>query len=146
MFRIAPMTPLYRRGSDKGAPPDGQRKPRRRCRVHLERVAQLPCAVPGCGVRPVHVAHVRYASAVDGAEHVGKAMKPDDWRCLPLCPAHHTEGRRAQHRTNEMLFWAQHDINPYALARALWNLSGDMDVMELVIERAPLLFPSRPCD
>ena len=66
-------------------------------------------------------------------------------RCF-LCAEHHLEGSRAQHRMNEMLFWSEHGINPYALARALWNVSGDMEIMRLLVARAPLLFPSRPVD
>ena len=65
-------------------------------------------------MQPVHVAHIRYACAIDGADIVGKSMKPDDWRTLPLCAEHHLEGSRAQHRMNEMLFWSEHGINPYA--------------------------------
>lgn len=144
MFRIAPMTPLCRRGFDHEAEPGGQRRPRRRNKKHLRCIAELPCVVPGCFAHPVQVAHIRYACAIDGADIVGKSMKPDDWRTLPLCVAHHLEGNRAQHRMNEMLFWSEQGINPYALARALWNVSGELDVMRFLIERAPLLFPSRP--
>ena len=146
MFRIVPQTPIYRRGARKRANPArsaGQRQPRARDRDHLARIAELACAVPGCGRHPVHVAHLRYASAADGAPLVGKAMKPDDWRVLPLCPAHHTEGPDAQHRMNEALFWAKHGINPYALARALFNLSGPLEEMLFLVERAPLIFPAR---
>ena len=146
MFRVRPMTPLYRGTTLDRELRDGQRRPRRRCKKHLGYIADLPCVVPGCFVQPVHVAHIRYACAIDGADIVGKSMKPDDWRTLPLCAEHHLEGSRAQHRMNEMLFWSEHGINPYALARALWNVSGDMEIMRLLVARAPLLFPSRPVD
>jgi hypothetical protein len=142
MFRIAPLTPLYRRVRIAPERDYGLRRPRQRSKEHLERIAALSCVVPGCHVRPVHVAHIRYACAADGADIVGKAMKPDDWRTLPLCPHHHLDGRRAQHRMNEEDFWASHGINPYALARALWNMNGDHDAMCFLVERAPLLFPS----
>lgn len=143
VFRIAPMTPPYQRGLGEDTPRSRQRRPRRRCKKHLELVSQLPCAVPGCFDGPVHVAHIRYACAAEGADIVGKSMKPDDWRTLPLCVRHHIEGRRAQHRMNEMRFWADHGINPYGLARAMWNVTGDLDLMSLLIEHAPRLFPSR---
>lgn len=146
MYRLVPLTPIYQRGARKPrktAPAKGQRQPRQRNREHLALVSELPCAVPGCRRAPVHVAHLRFASAIDGAPLVGKAMKPDDWRVLPLCPAHHMDGPDAQHRMNEAAFWASHGINPYALARALWNLSGNIDEMGFLIERAPQLFPSR---
>lgn len=147
MFRIAPLTPIYRRGTPK---PSGKqrdnaksRQSRLSNREHFGHVALLPCAVPGCGTHPVHVAHIRFACAAENAPHVGKGMKPDGWRVLPLCPAHHTDGPHAQHRMNEALFWASHGINPYALARALWNLGGPIDEMRFLVERAPLIFPAR---
>ncbi|MEQ8282909.1 MAG: hypothetical protein RIC04_14225 [Parvibaculum sp.] len=146
MFRIKPLTPIYRRGRKPTAPSSrspGQRQPRLRDKTHLHAIAQLPCVVPGCGTRPVHVAHIRFASAIDGAPLAGKAMKPDDWRVLPLCPAHHIDGPQAQHRINEALFWEGHDINPYALARALWNLSGDIAKMNFLIAHARMIFPAR---
>lgn len=144
MFRIRPLTPLYRKGAFDPASRDGQRRPRRRSSEHLAAIADLPCAVPGCLARPVHVAHIRFACAVEGAEIVGKSMKPDDWRTLPLCPLHHLDGRKAQHRMNELAFWASHGINPYALARALWNMSGDHEAMRFLVEHASRLFPARP--
>lgn len=146
MFRIVPQTPIYRRRPGKRATAARlarQRQPRQRDRDHLARIAELPCAVPGCGRHPVHVAHLRYASAPDDAPLVGKGMKPDDWRVLPLCPAHHTEGPDAQHRMNEALFWAAHGINPYALARALFNLGGTVEELRFLVDRAPLIFPVR---
>lgn len=146
MARIAPMTPIFQKGQSRpGVVPDAprQRKPRRRDEDHLAAVSELPCAVPGCGRMPVHVAHLRYANALEGASLCGKGQKPDDWRVLPLCPQHHMHGPQAQHATNEQAFWAMHRIEPYALARALYGLSGQIDKMRFLIEHAPLIFPGR---
>ena len=119
-----------------------QRKPRKRDKEHLAAVSLLPCAVPGCGREPVHVAHIRYADANEGASLCGKGQKPDDWRVLPLCPEHHMHGPQAQHSMNEKMFWASHCIAPYALARALYGLSGQMDKMCFLIEHALHIFPT----
>lgn len=146
MARIAPMTPIYQRGQSRAqVVPDApnQRRPRRRDKEHLAAVSELPCAVPGCGRGPVHVAHLRYANALEGASLCGKGQKPDDWRVLPLCPQHHMHGPQAQHAMNEQMFWAMHRIEPYALARALYGLSGQVDKMRFLVEHAPLIFPAR---
>ncbi|MFN4228327.1 hypothetical protein [Parvibaculum sp.] len=74
---------------------------------------------------------------------MGKGEKPDDWRVLPLCVFHHLDGPQAQHRMNEEGFWAQHGINPYALARALYNLSGDFGAMRFLVDHAREIFPDR---
>lgn len=146
MARIAPMTPIFQKGQSRpGVVPDAprQRKPRRRDKDHLAAVSELPCAVPGCGRMPVHVAHLRYASAADGARICGKGEKPDDWRVLPLCPEHHMHGPFAQHAINEEAFWRGHGLNPYALARALFGLSGCHEKMRFLIEHAREIFPAR---
>lgn len=119
----------------------GQRRPRERDRDHLGCVAQLPCVV--CESSPVHVAHVRYASAVDNAPLVGKQEKPDDSRTVPLCPAHHTDGPDAQHKSGEAIWWREVGINPYALARALYGCSGDVELMRQLVTRARMMFPAR---
>ena len=146
MARIAPMTPIYQRGQTRPrvmpSSPD-QRKPRKRDKEHLAAVSQLPCAVPGCGRVRVHVAHLRYASALDDARICGKGEKPDDWRTLPLCPEHHLFGPVAQHAMNEEAFWRELGINPYALARALFGMSGQIEKMTFLIEHARHIFPAR---
>jgi len=146
MARIAPMTPIYQRGlrrPSNSAAGKGQRNPRRRDKEHLKAISSLTCVVPGCRCKPVHVAHVRYASAIDGAGICGKGEKPDDWRTLPLCPEHHLFGRDAQHAMNEEAFWCGHGINPYSLARALYGLSGQLEKMQFLVEHASQIFPAR---
>lgn len=146
MARLAPMTPVYKRGAEKLRTTPvfpGQRRPRKRDKAHLACVAKLFCVVPECGLSPVHVAHIRFACAIEGAALTGKSTKPDDWRTLPLCPGHHLEGASAQHGMNEEMFWAELGINPYAMAKALYNLSGDLPKMRFVISHARELFPAR---
>jgi len=143
-FRL-PSTPIYQKGARRkprvvsDAP--GQRKPRERDPLHLGYVAQLPCVV--CGSSPVHVAHVRYASAADDAPLVGKQEKPADWRTVPLCPSHHLDGPDAQHKSGEAIWWREVGINPYALARALYGCAGDIGLMRQLVEKARMMFPAR---
>lgn len=143
-FRIASAQPIYERGkSAKKAVSDApeQRKPRERDKLHLGRIAELPCTI--CHVHGIHVAHVRYASAIDDAPLVGKGEKPSDWRTAPLCPSCHLTGPDAQHSTNEAEWWRSHGINPYALCRALYGVSGDTNLMTQLVLRARDLFPAR---
>jgi hypothetical protein len=107
---------------------------------HKGLIAQLPCVV--CHSVPVHVAHIRYASAEDGADITGAGRKPDDWRVLPLCPRHHLHGPEAQHSMGERAFWRGHGINPFDLARSLYA-SGDVYEMEQMVLNAKQRFPAR---
>lgn len=100
-----------------------QREPRVRDKVHLGKIARLPCIaclVAGRTRLGVHCAHVR-ASYPDepGWREVGKAEKPSDHRCLALCPDHHMHGPDAQHRSNEKLWYERLGIFPPHLCAAL---------------------------
>jgi hypothetical protein len=53
-------------------------------------------------------------------------------------------GPRAQHKMNEEAFWFAHGINAYALARALYGLSGQIEKMMFLVEHAQYIFPVRP--
>jgi len=135
--------PIHQKGQHRRnvAPvADGQRKPRMRDKAHLAFIATLPCVI--CLAYGVHVAHVRYASAADGACIVGKSEKPSDWRTVPLCPAHHTDGPEAQHRMSERDWWAGHGINPYTIAASLYRLTGLFNKAVFVVESANVLFNS----
>ena len=143
-FRIAsaPILPKGARRKPRVVPDaPGQRKPRERDRDHLGCVAQLSCVV--CGAWPVHVAHVRYTSAADGAPLVGKQEKPSDSRTVPLCPICHLDGPDAQHKSGEAVWWREVGINPYALARALYGCSGDVELMRQLVAKARMMFPAR---
>jgi hypothetical protein len=100
-----------------------QREPRVRDKVHLGKVAKLPCIaclVRGVRTWPVHVAHIRCGFPdEEGWRPVGAGEKPSDFRTLPLCPACHLYGRGAQHGMSERLFWERLGIHPPALCAAL---------------------------
>ena len=52
-------------------------------RAYKSTVAELGCAVRGCG-RQAHLHHPRFAS--------GMAQRASDWLVIPLCPEHHQDG------------------------------------------------------
>lgn len=72
-----------------------KRASRWRSQAHCNFVRSHECSVPGCGGRPIEVAHVRLGSGA------GIAQRPDDWRAVSLCRQHHAE----QHRLGELTFW-----------------------------------------
>lgn len=63
-------------------------------------------------------------------------MKPSDAWALPLCAEHHRTGTQSQHGIGERAFWSQHRIDPFVLSLALWEATGDMDRMRVIVERA----------
>jgi Putative HNHc nuclease len=90
-----------------------QREPRIRDNKHLDFIRSLPCCI--CGGIDTEAAHIRTASLEHGKSHTGMQERPSDIWSLPLCNRHHRE----QHGMNEMSFWAQYQINPFALAITL---------------------------
>ena len=62
----------------------------------------------------------------------GMGTKPDDAWTTPLCNEHH----RMQHGGSEATFWANHKIDPFLLALALWQATGDMQRMEIIARMA----------
>ena len=56
-------------------------------RLHMWRIAQLPCVV--CGARPVEVHHIKRNP--DGTK-VGYGVRGDHFRVIPLCHEHHWNG------------------------------------------------------
>jgi hypothetical protein len=92
-----------------------QREPREVDEAYLAFVRKQPCTVcrrPG----PNDAAHVRAPALHYGKRQTGKGEKPSDRWTLPLCRTHH----EAQHRTNELRFWASYGIDPFALCEALY--------------------------
>jgi hypothetical protein len=103
-----------------------QRAPRVRESAYLGWIAHLPCIacmVDGTHNTAVHAAHVRFADFDAGWRSVGMQEKPDDRRCLPLCPPHHTgDARRVritQHAMNEREFYEAIHVDATALCAAL---------------------------
>lgn len=107
------------------------RQPRRQSGDHLKFIRSLPCVV--CLSRKsTQAAHLRAANLGYGKREAGIGAKPSDRFCTPLCPAHH----EAQHRGNELAFWASYNIDPFQIATALFACSGDDEAAELVINLA----------
>ena len=90
-------------------------EPRRiRCKEHLRYVASQPCVI--CGRSPSHAHHVRHA------QPRGLGLKVSDEFTVPLCAIHHDE----IHRTaREKEWWQERNIDPLAVAAALWRESRE---------------------
>ena len=108
----------------------GKKRPRERDRDHLGWLATLPCVITGS--RPADVAHIRFADPVYGKRETGKAEKPDDRWCLPLCRRLHDE----QHKGDERQFWARHGLDPLRIALALSGVSGDDEQAFVILREA----------
>jgi 5-methylcytosine-specific restriction endonuclease McrA len=87
------------------------RKPvRERDREHLKFVAAQSCLV--CGRTPSDAHHLKFA------EQRAMGRKVSDKFTVPVCRLHHRELHR---RGNERAWWQQQDIEPVAVAAALWE-------------------------
>jgi len=123
-----------RKRSPKSAPvAKSSARGRQLSRAHKAAIASLFCVATairfGIERRGVHVAHIRFSNASAGARNPGLQRKPDDRWTLPLCPEEH----RLQHAMNEAEFWRELNIDPHALAAALWAVSPDQKEMEHVL-------------
>jgi hypothetical protein len=104
-----------------------QRNPRERNEEHLKFIRRLPCCI--CGVYGCDPAHIRSANALFGKRETGGAEKPADKWTIPLCRGHHDE----QHAGNELTWWASKGLDPFGLALALYDASGDEELAESII-------------
>ena len=102
---------------------------------HLNFIRSLPCAVCGSTQR-VEAAHLRSASAEYEKPITGKAQRPPHRWTTPLCRYHHQDAPAAQHKMNELEFWALHGINPFVLCQRLWDATGDVEAMLFVVRTA----------
>ncbi|QPQ55559.1 DUF968 domain-containing protein [Allosphingosinicella flava] len=84
----------------------GRENAGKRCPGHCTFVRNHECCVPGCGGRPIEVAHVRTGTGG------GIGVKPSDRWVISLCRDHHSE----QHRIGEASFEKRHGIDMRALA------------------------------
>lgn len=89
-------------------PKPAKRATRWRSQAHANFVRSHECSIPGCADRPIEFAHVRLGSGA------GLAQKPDDFRGVSLCRAHHV----AQHAIGEATFWRDYHIDVEALVEA----------------------------
>lgn len=86
--------------------------------AHLAAVRKLPCLI--CRQHaPSEAAHIRMAVLSHGVRHVGMAQKPHDWLTVPLCAAHHRDGKGAEHRLGTKEFWRRVGLDPIAVAKKL---------------------------
>lgn len=101
---------------------------RKRDDRHLDTIRQLPCAI--ClDDTSTEAAHVRYAEPKLGKRQTGMGEKPDDAFTVPLCGRHHRE----QHTQNERAWWGGYEIDPLAMALALYRVSGDHEAGERIV-------------
>ncbi len=110
-----------------------QRLPRVQDKGHLKWIRTLPCLASG-RLTGIEAAHVRYGSLFHDKRSTGMAEKPDDRWAVPLHHSMHRTGPRAQHSENERRWWAGQGIDPLAVAKALYEVSGD-DAAGLAIIR-----------
>jgi hypothetical protein len=85
------------------------KQPRERDEQHLDFIRQQPCCI--CGDNTTVEAHHPRVGTING-DNPGMAQKCSDKWALPLCGRHHRE----LHSKNEMLFWTENGIDPFALA------------------------------
>jgi hypothetical protein len=122
-----------RRGERRGRMAVRPFRAREISKDHKAAVAQLPCIVSlwrdGIEVYGVQVAHLRFSNAAIGARSPGLQRKPDDRWTLPLLPSEH----RLQHQSGEREYWARVGLDPHTVARAIWEVSPNLDAMLAVI-------------
>lgn len=97
--------------------------PRVRSRRHLDWVATLCCAVPGCPIahRDTVVPH----HLTCGPEPKARGLKASDIWTVPLCYRHHGPGVAGSlhERGDERAWWADKGLDPIVMASWLAFLS-----------------------
>lgn len=112
--------------------------PRDRDKAYLAALHRVPCLI--CGAHGVEAAHVRLTS-IEWAQRTGirtgagGAEKPSDMWCLPLCVKHHRVGPDAEHSMGTVAFWRKHQLDPHAIAHALYSASPNIEAMASIIAR-----------
>lgn len=103
--------------------------PRQHDERHLAFIRRLPCLVTL--TTPVEAAHIRFGRPEEGKRHVGMGEKPSDMWTVPLSQEMH----RLQHSMNEEDFWSARAIDPIRVARALFDVTGDIQAGEDIVRR-----------
>lgn len=98
--------------------------------AHLAWIRKLPSVISGA--YGCEACHVRYGDPMYRKKRTGKGQKPDDCWTVPMTPEEHRE----QHSMNEVQFWNRHRIDPLAIARALYTISGDTEAAIVIIKNA----------
>jgi len=91
---------------------------RERDREHLKFVAAQSCLI--CGRTPSDAHHIKFA------EQRAMGRKVSDKFTVPICRLHHRELHR---RGNERVWWQQQDIEPLAVASALWKKTHTVEAI-----------------
>ncbi|MCA1458040.1 hypothetical protein I6F35_33445 [Bradyrhizobium sp. BRP22] len=132
---VAPIGSLLKGGRrETKTKPVKPKHGRARDNAHLEAIRQLPCVNPQCRRDPAGVAaHVRFACAEIGKPNPGMQAKPDDAWTLPLCQSCHQDAPDAQHKGNEIAFYARIGIDPLKTCIALYDASPNVEHMRAII-------------
>ena len=89
-----------------------------RDRKHMAALCKLPCCIPDCGWQSGPPHHLLRGSDKCGGRRAG------DNFALPMCHKHHHE---LHMDGNEPRFLASHGIDGPALAKALYEATGDYE-------------------
>ena len=126
----------------------GPKRPRERDPAYLTFLRAKPCCL--CGGKS-EACHIRSSSMDHDKPHTGMGTKPDDKWSVPMCRSCHM----TQHSGNELQFWNDRGIDPFALAMryyAQYQASGKVGIATTNKPRTrttitPRGFgPSRPFD
>ncbi len=110
--------------------PSGKEQRRMKDEGHLAFIRTLPCLITGrYGVDPCHI---RYGDPLYKKPKTGKATKPHDCWVVPMIREKHDE----QHGMAEPEFWKAQGIDPLAIARDLYAISGDEEAAKRIITAA----------
>lgn len=110
--------------------PSGRETARIKDERHLAWIRTLPSVISG--VYGCEACHIRYGDPGYNKPRTGKGRKPDDAWTVPMTPDEHRE----QHSMNEHLFWLRQGIDPVAIARELYRVSGDTEAALSIIKNA----------
>ena len=94
---------------------------------HLALIRKLPCTV--CHVRPCDAHHLKSNAA---RLERGMSLRATDRWAVPLCRFHHEDLERIGSRNEESWFGSR-GINACELALALWNSTGELSRMALIL-------------
>lgn len=92
---------------------------------HVRLVAQLPSCISGLGPCDPH--HLRSIK-----EERGVGLRATDRWCVPLTREEHRQVHTIGSR-EEVGWFLDRGVDSRALARALWDASGDLELMEQIV-------------
>lgn len=99
------------------------KQPRQRDETHLRYLRTLDCCVCHNNIS-TEATHIRMSDASIGKVNPGVGAKPSDKYAVPLCGECH----RKQHAMgDERKFWASVRIDPIAVAKQLYAVSGNYE-------------------